>query len=504
MVPAPLQPRWLAYGDAITQGWLASAPAMAWPAVAGRKLGLDVCNLGYAGTARGETTSAVLLAETPAEVVSIAFGLNNWSRVPHTTGLMAEEVRCFLSVVRRGHPEVPIVVVSPTARPDAEDTPNRVGATLAELRLSMEETVLDCIADGDKMLFLVEGLTAVGPEDLEDGIYPGDEGHRRLAAAVSRFSFPTWLTSMRRRRRGGPTRVSSLTFPVDWPAVRRIPALESGHVSGPPPTHDGDGVYDGDLCPPERGRRGRPREEQASKQAQGAGGFRLVADSCDSDRRRIRHRRSLQKSRIKPRISICPTSIRWTARSLVNQRSSRHPLAPGSPAGPVRTERSRHVIEQFVMWMMVTAIPVSVSDLSNRRTVDDRLGLPSGRRTCFRLTPAPVDPGAPLDRGHTWLKPRDPHCPLPSSMRSPSIESFESASVDEPLAHSPSTWHRSPGVDWNRARRDGTDHHSIRTDLPGRTPCPVAMVAQPATVPIEMATPPSTWRHWSRSPSRWR
>jgi lysophospholipase L1-like esterase len=190
MVPAPLQPRWLAYGDAVTQGWLASAPAMAWPAVAGRKLGLDVCNLGYAGTARGETTSALMLAETPAEVVTIAFGLNNWSRVPHTVGLMAEEVRCFLSVVRQGHPEIPVVVVSPTARPDAEDVPNRVGATLAELRQAMEETVLDTIAQGDDMLFLVQGLAVVDPEDLEDGMYPGDEGHRRLAAAVAKILVP--------------------------------------------------------------------------------------------------------------------------------------------------------------------------------------------------------------------------------------------------------------------------------------------------------------------------
>jgi lysophospholipase L1-like esterase len=190
MVPAPLQPRWLAYGDAVTQGWLASAPAMAWPAVAGRKLGLDVCNLGYAGTARGELTSALTLAETPTEVISIAFGLNNWSRVPHTVGLMSEEVRCFLSVVRHGHPEIPIVVVSPTARPDAEDSPNRVGATLAELRLAMEEAVLDSIAGGDERLFLVHGLSVVDPEHLEDGIYPGDEGHRRLAAAVSKILAP--------------------------------------------------------------------------------------------------------------------------------------------------------------------------------------------------------------------------------------------------------------------------------------------------------------------------
>jgi lysophospholipase L1-like esterase len=190
IVPAPLQPRWLAYGDAVTQGWLASAPAMAWPAVAGRKLGLDVCNLGYAGTARPETTSALMLAETPAEVISIAFGLNNWSRVPHTEGLMAEEVRCFLSIVREGHPDLPIVVVSPTARPDAEDVPNRVGATLSQLRRAMEQTVLDAISRGDEKLFLVSGLAVVDPEHLEDGLYPGDEGHRRIAAAVSKILVP--------------------------------------------------------------------------------------------------------------------------------------------------------------------------------------------------------------------------------------------------------------------------------------------------------------------------
>ncbi|HTT87250.1 MAG TPA: SGNH/GDSL hydrolase family protein [Acidimicrobiales bacterium] len=195
VVPAPWQPRWLAYGDAATQGWLASSPAMAWPAVAGRKLGLDVCNLGYAGTARGESTSALLLAETPAEVVSIAFGLNNWGRVPHTARLMAEEVRCFLSMVRQGHPGAPVVVVSPTVRPDAEETPNRVGATLGELRWAMEEAVLDQIAAGDDMTFLVRGLDLVAADDLADGVYPGDEGHLRIAAAVSKVLLP-YLTDL--------------------------------------------------------------------------------------------------------------------------------------------------------------------------------------------------------------------------------------------------------------------------------------------------------------------
>ncbi|HXQ60301.1 MAG TPA: SGNH/GDSL hydrolase family protein, partial [Acidimicrobiales bacterium] len=220
MVPAPLQPRWLAYGDAVTQGWLASAPAMAWPAVAGRKLGLDICNLGYAGTARGETTSALTLAETPAEVISIAFGLNNWSRVPHTPALMAEEVRCFLSVVRDGHPETPVVVVSPTARPDAEGEPNRVGATLAQLRKAMEDTVRAQIEEGDENLFLVEGMTVVDPADLEDGIYPGDEGHRRLAAAVSKILVPQ-LADLQAaaEKRWAAEGVSAVAVPVPVPVA---------------------------------------------------------------------------------------------------------------------------------------------------------------------------------------------------------------------------------------------------------------------------------------------
>jgi hypothetical protein len=40
------------------------------------------------------------------------------------------------------------------------------------------------------MLYLVEGRSVVDPEDLEDGMYPGDEGHRRLAAAVAKLLLP--------------------------------------------------------------------------------------------------------------------------------------------------------------------------------------------------------------------------------------------------------------------------------------------------------------------------
>jgi len=177
--PAPAQPRWLAYGDSITEGWVTSTPAQAWPAVAGREHGLDVVNMGYAGAARGEIASAEHVAELPADVITVAHGTNCWTRTPHTAAMVAEGLRAFLDVVRQGHPDTPVVVVSPIVRPDAETTPNRLGATLQDLRRAIEDVAAER-TDVD----LVPGADLVRPDQLPDGIHPGDEGHAAIAARV--------------------------------------------------------------------------------------------------------------------------------------------------------------------------------------------------------------------------------------------------------------------------------------------------------------------------------
>ena len=177
--PAPTQARWLAYGDSITEGWVTSTPAQAWPAAVGRAHGLDTINMGYAGAARGEIASAEHVAELSADVITVAHGTNCWTRTPHSAGMVAEGLEAFLDVVRGGHPDTPIVVVSPILRPDAEDTPNRLGATLADLRAAIEAVASDR-ADVD----LVPGRDLVRADQLPDGIHPGDDGHAAIAAAV--------------------------------------------------------------------------------------------------------------------------------------------------------------------------------------------------------------------------------------------------------------------------------------------------------------------------------
>ncbi len=185
LAPAPPAPRWVVHGDSITEGWWSTRPAHGWPAVAGRALGWDTVNLGYAGAARGELAVAEQLAGLPADVLTLAFGTNCWSRVPFSAPLLYETTRAFLELVRQGHPRTPLLLVSPVLRPDAERTPNRLGATLGALRDAMERAARDRIAAGDDRLAVLPGRDLLGPEHLADGLHPNDSGHQVLGLAVA-------------------------------------------------------------------------------------------------------------------------------------------------------------------------------------------------------------------------------------------------------------------------------------------------------------------------------
>ena len=94
---------------------------------------------------RGELASAEQLASVPADVISISYGTNCWTRVQFSADLMRANTAAFLDLVRVGHPDTPIVVTSPVVR-DGEEKPNALGATLDDLRVAMEELVRERIA----------------------------------------------------------------------------------------------------------------------------------------------------------------------------------------------------------------------------------------------------------------------------------------------------------------------------------------------------------------------
>jgi GDSL-like Lipase/Acylhydrolase family len=189
IAPAPTEPRWLAYGDSSTQGWVASGPARAWAAIAARKAGLDLVNMGYAQSGRADIASAEQLSALEAEIITISYGASCWSRVPHSPAMIEVGLDAFLDVVRQGHPETPIIVMSPVVWPEGDHSPNRLGATLRDIRGSIESVTRWRMREGDVNLALLPGLDVMDEWYLTDGIYPGDEGHKRIAAAVGKYLF---------------------------------------------------------------------------------------------------------------------------------------------------------------------------------------------------------------------------------------------------------------------------------------------------------------------------
>jgi lysophospholipase L1-like esterase len=179
--PAAPQPRWIAYGDSITEGWSASSPAQSWLAIAGRESGMDTINLGYAGSARGEIVLAQQIATLDAVIITVAYGTNCWNTVPHSAEMVRANTSAFLRILRAAHRDVPVLVVSPLIRPDAEDRPNELGATLADIRAAIEHAAGE---RDDRLTTLIPGADLVPAGLLVDGIHPGDEGHRLLAKQI--------------------------------------------------------------------------------------------------------------------------------------------------------------------------------------------------------------------------------------------------------------------------------------------------------------------------------
>ncbi len=183
IAPAEQQPRWIAYGDSITEGWSASSPARCWLAIAGRETAMDTVNLGYAGAGRGETVVAQQIAALDADVITIAYGTNCWATIPHSADMVRANTAAFLRIVRVAQPHVPVLVISPLIRPDAEDQPNALGTTLADIRAAIESAVAQC---DDQHTSLLPGAELLSADLLADGIHPGDEGHRELATRIGR------------------------------------------------------------------------------------------------------------------------------------------------------------------------------------------------------------------------------------------------------------------------------------------------------------------------------
>ncbi|PPI21177.1 lipase [Rathayibacter sp. AY1B1] len=217
--PAPLTgPVWLHHGSSISQGSNAARPSGIWPAVAARASGARLVNLGFGGSALADPFTARLMRDTPADLISVALGINLVNLDGMRRRTLGPAVPGFLDTIREGHPATPLLLITPVFCGIHEDTPgpgtvdpasfatgaSRFTATgepgdTATGRLTLRvvrEVLAEVVAarSDDPLLRLLDGLALYGAEDAErlplpDGLHPDAETHELIGRRFAELVF---------------------------------------------------------------------------------------------------------------------------------------------------------------------------------------------------------------------------------------------------------------------------------------------------------------------------
>jgi lysophospholipase L1-like esterase len=126
--------RWLHHGSSISQGSTAATPTGIWPAVAAGRAGVELFNLGFSGNALLDPFVARTMRDMPADLISIKMGINLVNTDLMRARAFGPAVHGFLDTVREGHPQTPLLVISPICCPIHEDTPGPTQFVAAALR----------------------------------------------------------------------------------------------------------------------------------------------------------------------------------------------------------------------------------------------------------------------------------------------------------------------------------------------------------------------------------
>lgn len=177
------------YGTSIQQGGCASRPGMCHTNQMSRMLDRPFINLAFSGSGKGEPEMAELIAQIkdPAMIVL------DYDANAHCDGLEAT-LPTFIDIIRKAHPEVPILLVSRLPFKDEfletneykEDRFRYTAIHMAELKRRRDM--------GDKNIHFLDGSTLYGPDPSEctvDGCHATDLGFyqisKRMAPVIERI-----------------------------------------------------------------------------------------------------------------------------------------------------------------------------------------------------------------------------------------------------------------------------------------------------------------------------
>ena len=178
------RPKWITYGSSITHCAGAESPTQTWPAIVARERGLNLTSFGFGGQCHLDPMMARLIRDLPADVISLKVGINIKGGATLNPRSFRAAIIGSVKTVRDGHPDIPIVVISPIFAPPHEEAPNAVGFTIAMMRDEVAAAVEALRAHGDASVHYATGLDILGTDGThllcEDGVHPTAEGYKAM------------------------------------------------------------------------------------------------------------------------------------------------------------------------------------------------------------------------------------------------------------------------------------------------------------------------------------
>ena len=163
------------YGSSITQGACASRPGTCSDNLLSRLLDCEHVNLGFSGSARGESAMAEYLSGLKMRAFVLDYDYN----APSPEHLLATHEPLFRRV-RAAQPELPVIMLSRPKYHLAEGEEERVSI--------IRQTYEHALADGDKNVYFLPGPSLIEPRMIEtatvDNCHPNDSGFVCMAYAV--------------------------------------------------------------------------------------------------------------------------------------------------------------------------------------------------------------------------------------------------------------------------------------------------------------------------------
>jgi lysophospholipase L1-like esterase len=185
LAPAPTRPapRYVAYGDSITQGYFASGTVRTYPDQVARKKHWSVVNMGFGGEAT-VPSDGTAVGVLNGSIVTVAIGANDWGQ-SKPLNTFVSDYNGLLDAIRSLQPQTPIYALTPIWT-SVEGSTNGQGLHVQDYRQAITTIVQQRMAT-DTNLHLIDGLTLV-PNQLKyfvDGVHPNDAGFALYAASLA-------------------------------------------------------------------------------------------------------------------------------------------------------------------------------------------------------------------------------------------------------------------------------------------------------------------------------